>query len=134
MPVHGLRSLTAPQARDKLEDVRGKIVELEDGLKSARSEVQSVAKQFDEVRAQDRFPCRAADGAAQLREERLRLFMNCFKHVAEKIEEVYDLLTRSAERRSLLEGWLTRLFVLWSSSLLLSEPPIQACPWLARPF
>jgi hypothetical protein len=39
-----------------------------------------------------------------VREERLQLFMDCFKHVSEKIEEVYDVLTRSGDRKSLLEG------------------------------
>ncbi len=49
----------------------------------------------------------------KVREERLRLFMDCFKHVSEKIEEVYDMLTRSAgDRRSLLEGACMRACIL----------------------
>jgi hypothetical protein len=37
------------QARDKLEEVKGKMADIEEGLKTARSEGHSVAKEFEQV-------------------------------------------------------------------------------------
>lgn len=69
------------KAVDKLREVKGKIAEIDAGLKDARRQGQTVAQRFQEVR-----------------DERLKLFMDCFQHVSEQIERVYDNLTRATVR------------------------------------
>lgn len=80
------------KAHEKLHEVMEKIGEIEGDLKQARNAGQGVAKQFAEVR-----------------EERLRLFMECFNHVAERIEQVYDSLTRTRGDRKSSVGALAPL-------------------------
>ena len=66
------------KAVDKLREVQEKAKGLEGELKDARGKTLTAAQEFQEVR-----------------DERLKMFMDCFKHVSDNIERIYDALTRS---------------------------------------